>query len=443
MAVRRTLFTILRVSVSVGLLAWVLSSIEFWDAVYLQDGTVLRGSVLNWREVQSGKAAEIVVRSDGESREIPNGEVSREITLYLTDQSLTGRLVEEDDSSITINTGKEERRVEKSALLKGKGEDGSGITSSYYRRGLFSILRTTSVLLIVIGVIYYGLVNILGSVRWWVLLKSQKIPISLWQANRLSFLGYFFNNVMPGLTGGDLVKSYYVAKETRKKTGAITTVFLDRLIGLVCLAILSGAMIMVNAGDRRFRGPALVVILFLGITAALGVAFFSRRVRRALRINVLAKKIPFEGVKRVLWEIDHAVFLFRNHKTAILITVLLSFVSQSISVTTNMFFGAAMGLEQMQMRDYFVFLPIVFMIMSIPISLSGWGVGEKSYQKLLWTVGVPLNQAAVMGVLFNLTRTIWSLPGVAFLAVAGRRPTAEEMKEELAADTDQQIGTIV
>lgn len=304
-------------------------------------------------------------------------------------------------------------------------------------------MRTTSVLLIVIGVIYYGLVNILGSVRWWVLLKSQKIPISLWQANRLSFLGYFFNNVMPGLTGGDLVKSYYVAKETRKKTGAITTVFLDRLIGLVCLAILSGAMIMVNAGDRRFRGPALVVILFLGITAALGVAFFSRRVRRALRINVLAKKIPFEGVKRVLWEIDHAVFLFRNHKTAILITVLLSFVSQSISVTTNMFFGAAMGLEQMQMRDYFVFLPIVFMIMSIPISLSGWGVGEKSYQKLLWTVGVPLNQAAVMGVLFNLTRTIWSLPGVAFLAVAGRRPTAEEMKEELAADTDQQIGTIV
>jgi hypothetical protein len=104
-----------------------------------------------------------------------------------------------------------------------------------------------------------------------------------------------------------------------------------------------------------------------------------------------------------------------------------------------MFFGAAMGLEQIQTRDYFVFLPIVFMIMSIPISLSGWGVGERSFQGLLATVGVPMNQAAVMGVLFNVTRTIWSLPGAAFLAIAGKKPSTDEMKEELKKEEDKQL----
>ena len=434
---RRTLFTILRISVSVGLLIWVFSIIEFRDTVNLKDGTVRHGSVTNWREIEKSDTCPIILTSGGQSRPIKREEIAPEATVHLADGSVTsGMLIEQTPESVTIKTGKGASTIAKSQIVPAKpGEP--ALTLTYYRRGLFSILRNVTLGLIIIGVIYYGLVNILGSVRWWVLLKSQKIPISLWNANRLTFLGYFFNNVMPGLTGGDIVKSYYVARETRQKTAAITTVFLDRLIGLVCLAIMAGAMILVNAGDPKFRGPAMVILSFLGITGALSVAFFSRRVRRALRINVMVKKLPFEGLKRVLREIDHAIFLFRNHKTAILITLLLSFVSQTISVSTNMFFGAAMGLEQMQTRDYFVFLPIVFMIMSIPISLSGWGVGERSYQGLLNTVGVPMNQAAVMGVLFNLTRTIWSLPGAAFLAVAGKRPSAEEMKKELEQEVKQ------
>lgn len=433
---RRTLFTILRVSVSVGLLVWVYTIIEFRDTVNLQNGTERHGSVTNWREIDKSDTCPIILASGGQSREITREEIAPEATVHLADGSVKrGKLIGQTPESVTIQGAPP---IAKSQIVPGKpGEP--GFTLTYYRRGLLSILRNVSLGLIIIGIIYYGLVNILGSVRWWVLLKSQKIPISLWNANRLTFLGYFFNNIMPGLTGGDIVKSYYVAQETHQKTGAITTVFLDRLIGLVCLAIMAGVMILVNAGDPKFRGPAMVILIFLGATAVLSVAFFSRRVRRALRINVMVKKLPFEGLKRVLWEIDHAVFLFRNHKTAILITVLLSFVSQSISVSTNMFFGAAMGLEQIQTRDYFVFLPIVFMIMSIPISLSGWGVGERSFQGLLATVGVPMNQAAVMGVLFNVTRTIWSLPGAAFLAIAGKKPSTDEMKEELKKEEDKQL----
>lgn len=438
---KRTLFTLLRICVSVGLLIWVYTNIEFRDSVNLKNGATLYGRVSNWREFEKEGAGDVLLESGGQTHAIQRNDIAPEVTVRLADGSLTGKLADETPDAITIQMPKETRTFRKDALVQEKGHD-SGITRSYYRRGLFSILRSTSIMLIVIGMVYYGLVNILGSIRWWVLLKSQKIPLSLWHANRLSFLGYFFNNVMPGLTGGDIVKSYYVAMETHKKTGAITTVFLDRAIGLVCLAIMAGVMILANAGDPKFRGPAIVVLVFLGVTAVFSIAFFSRRVRRTLRINVLAKKIPFEGVKRVLREIDHAVFLFRNHKVAILVTVILSFVSQSISVTTNAFFGAAMGLEQMHMREYFVFLPIVFMIMSIPISLSGWGVGERSYQGLLATVGVPLNQAAVMGVLFNLTRTIWSLPGAAFLAVVGKRPTEDQMKAELAEDGDAQAKTL-
>ncbi len=386
---KRTLFTIIRIAVSVGMLAWVFTGLEFQDTVNLKDGTQIRGRVVE------ETAEEIVIEHDGQRRRISREEIEP------------------------------------------AGEtDGGGGERSYYERGLLTIIGATSLTFLGLGVLYYGLVNTLGTIRWYILLRAQGLRLSLWRVMHLSFLGYFFNNAMPGLTGGDLAKAYYVAKETDKKTAAVTTVFLDRLIGIVVLASLSGIMILVNFGDPRFRGLAIVILVFLGSIALGGVAVFSRRIRRTLRLNILAQKIPFARVKRILKEIDQTVFLFRHHKAAVLLAFLISFAVHSVSVSTNIVFGSAIGIE-MGWQNYFIFLPVVFMIMSIPISLSGWGVGEKSYQGLLATVGVPLNQAAMLGVLFNLTRTIWSLPGAAFMAFSGKRPTAEEMKEELEGDIDE------
>ena len=43
----------------------------------------------------------------------------------------------------------------------------------------------------------------------------------------------FFNAFLLGSTGGDLLKAYYAARETHhKKTEAVVTVFVDRIIGL-------------------------------------------------------------------------------------------------------------------------------------------------------------------------------------------------------------------
>jgi uncharacterized protein (TIRG00374 family) len=375
--------------VSVGLLAWVFTSLEFHDRVTLKDRTEIRGKVLSQTE------EEIIIRENGREREIPIADV---------------------------------------APVKGEGKDGERL---YYRRGFFTIIGSAGLSLLILGMLYYGLVNILGTIRWYILLRAQGMRISLWRVFHLSFLGYFFNNVMPGLTGGDLAKAYYVARDTTKKTAAVTTVFLDRLIGITVLASLSGIMILINFGDSRFHNLAIIVFVFLGVVALGGIAVFSRRIRNTLRLNLLVKKIPFEGVRRILKEIDQAVFLFRNHKVAILVAVLISFAVHCVSVSTNIIFGSAMDVP-MRWQEYFIFMPIIFMIMSIPISLSGWGVGEKSYQGLLGMVGVPLNQAAMMGVLFNLTRTVWSLPGAIFMALGGKRPSAEKMKEELEYDVDKE-----
>jgi uncharacterized membrane protein YbhN (UPF0104 family) len=72
-----------------------------------------------------------------------------------------------------------------------------------------------------------------------IMLQVQGVPLSYWTSTKLTFAGNFFNFALPGTTGGDLIKAYYLTLYTPLKTEAVTTVFLDRAIGLLGLVILA------------------------------------------------------------------------------------------------------------------------------------------------------------------------------------------------------------
>ncbi len=58
-------------------------------------------------------------------------------------------------------------------------------------------------------------------------------------AIRLFFLGLFYNNLMPGSVGGDLVKAWYVTKHTDKRLEGVLSVFMDRVIGLFGMVLMA------------------------------------------------------------------------------------------------------------------------------------------------------------------------------------------------------------
>ena len=72
----------------------------------------------------------------------------------------------------------------------------------------------------------------MASARFVWLLRAQGIYIGYWEGIKLTYAGNFFNFVMVGTTGGDLFKAFYVAQHTRYKLEAVTTIFLDRVVGL-------------------------------------------------------------------------------------------------------------------------------------------------------------------------------------------------------------------
>ncbi len=115
-----------------------------------------------------------------------------------------------------------------------------------YKTGQFDMVRLgcafkrpdlimLSAALLLLGV----LVNVQ---RWRILLKVQDFYISNTKAIKLTLIGDFFSVAIPGSVSGDIVKAYYLARGKKQKEKLITTIILDRLVGLytmILMAILS------------------------------------------------------------------------------------------------------------------------------------------------------------------------------------------------------------
>jgi hypothetical protein len=130
-------------------------------------------------------------------------------------------------------------------------------------RGVNRMVREADWGFLAAAILVLPLVHLITSYRWYVLLRAQDVRIGVARTFVLNMVGAFYNSFMPGSTGGDVVKAYYAAKHTTHRTRAVLTVLIDRIIGLLALLVLGGAMAAFQwdvAECRRVAVGAGVVI---------------------------------------------------------------------------------------------------------------------------------------------------------------------------------------
>src|SRR5258708_9449715 len=114
------------------------------------------------------------------------------------------------------------------------------------------------------GMLAYLVVEAAAAFRWHVLLKVQNICISVPRLTGLFFIGLFYNQFLPGGTGGDIIKSYYLLKETPdRKAGALLAGVFGAFIGLLALVAVPPPLIPFRFvfSSRYAETRHLVVVL--------------------------------------------------------------------------------------------------------------------------------------------------------------------------------------
>jgi uncharacterized protein (TIRG00374 family) len=234
---------------------------------------------------------------------------------------------------------------------------------------------------------------------------------------RLTFLGFFFNIVIPGLTGGDVIKAVLVAREhPERKAGAIVSVAVDRLIGVFILATL-GAAVILSLGDTfaAIRTPVLVCV-GAGLVGA--TVYFSSTLRRLVRFDALVAKLPLGGVIK---QLDEAVLIYRKHPVDLALALFFSVVNHFVVFGAILVIAQAFGEQSLSPYEMFAAVSVGNIVSALPVAPGGWGVGEAVFGYLFEMLGSSAAIGVATSVTFRLLLMAVGLLGGLFLLLPGAK----------------------
>jgi glycosyltransferase 2 family protein len=292
---------------------------------------------------------------------------------------------------------------------------------------------------ILAAILAYMVVAIAALARWQILLKVQQIHLSIPRVAGLFYIGLFYNQFLPGGTGGDIVKTYLLLKEVPgKKMGALLSVMFDRLIGLIALITITSVLIALRFNFLS-RTPDTKQLLY-GLMIILGSAVLALLSSFLISGLGLVHRLPhrFPGREKLI-ELTAAYHLYARHWIATLTAFGVSLVCHLATFLT--FFCVARAFTEsagVGLVDFFSIMPIERTVSSLPISLAGIGWREKVLQVLLSQLcDVDEGVAALIGSMSFLIILVCSAPGgLVYLfykpSGAAGRVKLRDMERELA-----------
>ena len=126
-------------------------------------------------------------------------------------------------------------------------------------------------------------------------LKAKKIRLKFLEVVKLTFTGFFFNNFLPTAVGGDVVKGYYLYKNTGDKLNSFISIVMDRFIGFFTLFLMASVSLIFSHSYVQNKTLIFFTVGILLLLTIMLVVLFNKKAARAFRFfSPLAERM---GIK--------------------------------------------------------------------------------------------------------------------------------------------------
>ena len=234
-----------------------------------------------------------------------------------------------------------------------------------------------------------SLAGILVSVwKWGMVLQTVGLRPAMGSLLRLFWVGVFFNNFLPGRTGGDLVRAYGISRTSQDRVNAVLSVAIDRglnliaIIGIGVLALVSHWEIVPETVKHQIPYWALGVLL-VPFLIVLGVRQFRHRLGSLMNSAVQTGRSLI------------------HRPGALLIPFALSALYQTTMILSTYAMACALSIE-VALETYFFLIPITALVTMLPISLNGFGLREGAYVVVFAPIGILPETAIALSVVNTL-----------------------------------------
>ncbi|MBR0744692.1 flippase-like domain-containing protein [Bradyrhizobium japonicum] len=258
---------------------------------------------------------------------------------------------------------------------------------------LVSRLTGTSLLWIAMAIAVTFLQIFVGVVRWREISAECGAPLELGRAMRYNVIGAFFNQTLPSAIGGDAVRLWLVARAGAGWRAATYSIFVDRAIGLVALAIVVVASLPWSyelITDPHGRS-ALLLVDFAALAGGVGFLIFG-----ALKWSWLKTWWATHHIHACAVIANRVIFNAKRGPIVAILSLLVHVLAVVIAWCVVQSIAAPVSFGQT-----FLLIPPIMLITLMPISIAGWGVREATMGLAFGFAGLSANEGVNVSLLFG------------------------------------------
>ena len=258
--------------------------------------------------------------------------------------------------------------------------------------------------------------------RWRELLQAKGVSDRLSWITRTYFVSYTAGQVLPTSIGGDAMRIYETSRRHPGRLGLITgTVLLDRALGGVATLVLAALGFALALGNYDVGAYLWLEFLLVAMTVVAGFVLFSRTLRRRLApLGPLLERLRLQRPLRAVYEAMHS---YRTEARLLVLLSVVTLVVQAIRILPVWLCGEAVGID-LSIRPYYVFGPVLFVVLLFPFTINGIAVREAFFVSFLGNLGVDADRAFAAGFLFFLVTIALAAPGAVVLLWEAVKPPA-------------------
>jgi len=260
------------------------------------------------------------------------------------------------------------------------------------------------------GFLMAMLLTAYGGVKWWVLMpRNRAAP---WVFVRVNFISNFVGIFFPGIIGIEAARIAGITQSSRDLPAAFSSVLVDRIFGLMTLAItvvLGGVVATTVVPEAVTRACMLALLALLG-----GVAMIMSQRCRAVITKVLPKRL--DGALSKFYE---CMDLYRDRKGTLVLSLLLSLIFQGLRVVMVYFLARSLFID-VGFSYLIVVVPVALFVQMLPVSIYGIGVRESAMVAMLALAGVSTESAISLSILMLAVQIGGSFPGGLLFALGHR-----------------------
>jgi len=262
--------------------------------------------------------------------------------------------------------------------------------------------------LLIVALCFVLSIRFIMTFRWQIVLKLYHIFPRFLNLLSIVFISNSVGHLLPG-GGIDVIRSYQLSKEEGVVANVVASVFVDRVVGLLSMLLIAFLSSIVGVLLNE------ISIFYIFITSAVFIVFLViyslRKKLAAIKYDSFVSAGPFKFIFSAFSKFITSLSNVPLPTNTIFKLLALSMLVQLVRIAVFFIIFAALGVH-VEWLLFMVFIPLLFIIMLMPISIGGLGVREGALYLFFNPYGVSLEDCTAAGLLFHLLQIISLLPGL-------------------------------